>query len=62
MEILVESTILELVNGEFSTLISNFSKFKEPGQKLFTYSQRQFYTLSDDIQIFLLRYYIKAQC
>ena len=34
------------------TLISNVSKFKDPGQKTF----RQFDTLLDDINIFLLKY------
>ena len=38
------------------TLISNVSTFKDPGQKLFRYSLRQFYTLSDEIKIFLLKY------
>ena len=49
-------TFSELSTDKFSNLISNFSKFKEPGQKPFTYSKRQFYTLSDDIKIFLLTY------
>ena len=49
-------TFSELVNGEFSTLISIFFKFNERGQKPFKYSYRQFYTQSDDIKIFLLRY------
>ena len=37
------------------TLISNVSKFKDPGQKPFRFSKRQFYTLSDDIKIFWLK-------
>ena len=37
-------------NGQISILISNVSKFKDPGQKPFRYSERQFYTLSDDIK------------
>ena len=43
------------------TLISNVSKFKDPGQKPFRYSSRQSYTLSDDIDMILWKYWWKAQ-
>jgi len=33
-----EAYLFRVSNGEYSNLISNFSKFKKPGQKPFTYS------------------------